>query len=72
MDAIKYKTSFVNANMLAYIVAEEDATRNVKIKINFPLLPAILKRYLHKTVSKCEGKIYKVSGYPAVKGYLIF
>ena len=57
--------------MLAYIVAEEDATRNVKIKINFPLLPAILKHYLHKTVSKCEGKIYKVSGYPAVKGYLM-
>ena len=71
MDAVKYKTSFVNAHMLAYIIAEDDASRAVKIKLNFPLLPAILKRYLHKKVSKWENKISKVSGYNAIKGYLM-
>lgn len=71
VDAVKYKNNLLNAHMLTYIIAEDDITRTVKIKINFPLLPAILQWYLHKTVSKYESKINKVSGYPAVQVYLL-
>lgn len=57
VDAVKYKTSFVNQLGLAYIVANDTITSKVKIKINFLLLPTILKSYLHRAITKVEGKM---------------
>lgn len=66
-----YQTSFVFKHRLAYIVNErdEDAETKVKIAINFPLLPRVLKTYLHKQLTSNVDCKVDITKYSAVQGY---
>ena len=71
VDSQGYKTSFVNLHMLTYIVNHNVTTKQVSIKINFPLLPRVLKTYLHDTLMANRSNKVDITSYPAVRGYML-
>lgn len=71
VDSQRYKTSFVNLHMLTYIVDRNTSTKQVSIKINFPLPPRVLKTYLHEKLTAKRSSIAEITSYPAVRGYML-
>ena len=41
----------------------------MKVKVNFPLLPGMLKQYMYEVYDPAQD--VDISRYPAVKGYLL-
>ena len=64
--------TFVYKHRLAYIVDYcKHASMYVKVAINYPLLPGLLKHYLHEKLSLNQDRKVDISMYPAVQGYYI-
>lgn len=55
---------------LAYIVEHNNELESIKITINFPLLPGLIKDYLRKKIALNKDR-KDLSRYPAVQGYYI-
>ena len=55
---------------LTYVVNHNENTNQVRIKINFPLLPVILKEYLYTKLSNRSEKV-NIATYTAVRGYML-
>ena len=70
VDNWGYKKSFVSVHNLTYVVNHNENTNQVRIKINFPLLPVILKEYLHTKLSNRSEQV-NITTYPAVRGYML-
>ena len=68
IDHKLFKQSYVYEHKLAYVVNDLTSTQ-VQIAISFPLLPRVLKYYLHKNTAT-QDRIDDVLKYPAVQGYL--
>ena len=66
IDHKLFKQSYVYEHKLAYVVNDLTSTQ-VQIEINFPLLPRMLKYYLHKNTATQD----RIEKYPAVQGYLM-
>ena len=62
-----YVESFLHTHNITYI--DEFIDQNVKVKVNFPLLPRILKQYMYEIYDPSEH--VDISRYPAAKGYLL-
>ena len=72
INEVEYMKTFVYKHRLAYIVDYKDIPAYVKIAMNFPLLPGLLKNYLHEKLSSNESnRKVDISKYPAVQGYYI-
>ena len=57
--------------MLTYIVNRNTGTNQVNIKVNFPLLPRVLKTYLHDRLTANRSNKVDITSYPAVRGYML-
>jgi len=71
VNTVEYRASFMHQRYLSYIVHEDKDRRQAKIETNFPLLPRILKQYLHDIMKKITNRADIICQYPAVKGYLL-
>ena len=68
-----HKTSFVNLHiiLLTYIVSRSTRSNQVTIKVNFPLLPRVLKTYLHDRLTVNKTNKIDITSYPALQGYML-
>ena len=57
--------------MLIYIVNRNMEANQVTVKVKFPLLPRVLKTYLHERLTVSKTNRVDITGYPAMRGYML-